>query len=373
MTDVLADRIAPFVDHADGGDWSDVRRRARKKSSPYLVVAGSRVLPPVRGQAARFRRRSVLAVAVVAAVIVSAAAFAANGGWWFSKSGSEAFGTTRVQFHGKLLALNALFSRDGRSFCLLLQENQADIASYVASGCGGSVLAVKGLPQRLLPEPPAPSGPPFGATYFEQGGGQIWFGDARPEVAAITITDSRGRTFSTQTVAPEEHQVGVQVLGGRASLVLGGNDRRVRWRRKACCSALDLGSRRGNAPSLSVSGFRRGRDLRDSGHGAIALARHCGAFSAGPRGVRLAVRCGADRVVGVFRWCCGVAACRPRGRYPVSVCGESGAAGGRALDVCADAEVIRGLASSGIFYRHRKGRSRRCLCWARTGRLAVTS
>lgn len=202
MTDKLADRIAPFLDHSDGGDWSDVRRRARAKSGPQLVLVGSQVVPSGRGRAERLRLRAVLVAAVAAAVIVTAAAFATSGGWWFSKRGSEAFGTTQVQFHGKLLVINALFSRDGRWFCLVLQEHQA-VTAYVASGCGGSVLAVRGLPQRLLPHPPAPSGPPFGATYFAQAGGEVWFGDARPEVAAITVTDARGDSFSARTVAPQ--------------------------------------------------------------------------------------------------------------------------------------------------------------------------
>jgi hypothetical protein len=202
MTDLLAERLAAFVDHTDDSDWSDVCRRARKSCS-HLALVDSRAVPHVRGRSPRFGRPSVLAVAVATAVIVSAAAFAANGGWWFSKTGSESFGTTQVQFHGRMLALNAMFSSDGRSFCLLLQDDQAIMSTYLASGCGGSVLAVRGLPQRLLPDPPAPSGPPFGATYFEQGGGQVWFGDARPEVAAITITDTHGLSFSTRTVGPK--------------------------------------------------------------------------------------------------------------------------------------------------------------------------
>jgi hypothetical protein len=178
MTDLLAERFAPLVDLTDDSDWLDVRRRVR-----------------------RGRRRFVLPMAAAGAAIVVAAAIAANGGWLFTKdSQGGVWGTTHVQFHGKTWTVQALMLNRGRFFCLLLLPDR-DISHRVAEGCGVSTLTVKGMPQKLLP-PRAPTGPLFGAAYFDRAHGQIWFGDTRPTIATIAITDSRGRVFRTQTVAP---------------------------------------------------------------------------------------------------------------------------------------------------------------------------
>jgi hypothetical protein len=205
MTDLLAERFAPLVDLADDSDWLDVRRRAR-----------------------RGRRRFVLPMAAAAAAIVVAAAIAANGGWLFTKdSQGGVWGTTHVQFHGKTWTVQTLMLNRGRFFCLLLLPDR-DISHRVAEGCGVSTLTVKGMPQKLLP-PRAPTGPPFGAAYFDQGGdGQVWFGDARPTIAMIAITDSRGRVFRTQTVAPSNlktaFRIWIVALPSSTGLTIAGYD-----------------------------------------------------------------------------------------------------------------------------------------------------
>jgi len=192
MTDLLAERFAAFADVTDDSNWLDVRRRAR-----------------------RGRRRFVPLIAAAAAVIVVAAALAAGGGWLFTKGGGEVQGTTHVQFHGKTYTAQALMDKGGRSFCILLVPHQAisladDLNNSVARGCGGSVLTVKGLPQSLLPSS-APTGPAFGALNFDQGRGQIWFGDTRPTIDTIAITDTHGHVFRTQTAAPASMQTAFRI------------------------------------------------------------------------------------------------------------------------------------------------------------------
>lgn len=184
MTDLLAERLAPFVDPTDDSDWLDVRRRAGRRARRYV--------PPL---------------AATAALIVGAVALAAGGGWLFTRGyGGNVEGTTQVQFHGKTYAAQTLMSPGGRYFCILLLPHRAgswatDLKDFVERGCGASVLTVEGLPQPLLP-PSAPVGPAFGALNFDSGRGQIWFGDARPTIDTITITDNHGRVFSTRTAAP---------------------------------------------------------------------------------------------------------------------------------------------------------------------------
>ncbi len=76
-----------------------------------------------------------------------------------------------------------------------------DLNDFVARRCGASVLTVRGLPQPLVP-PSTPTGPAFGASNFDQGRGQIWFGDTRPTIDSIAITDTHGRVFRAHTAAP---------------------------------------------------------------------------------------------------------------------------------------------------------------------------
>jgi hypothetical protein len=178
MTDILAERFAAIADTTSTGDWLDVRRRARRP-----------------------RRHVALAITAAAAAVAAAAALAAGGGWLFTKHGVLTTGATQVQFHGKNYTLHALLLGQGRMFCLELSEGSRMRLPAIASGCGVSTLTIKGLPQRLL-RPSAPTGLPFGAKNWDQGGGQVWFGDARPDVASIEIVDANGRTVRAQTAAP---------------------------------------------------------------------------------------------------------------------------------------------------------------------------
>jgi hypothetical protein len=178
MTDLLADRFARLVDHDDTiGDWLDVRRRAKPRKKRYL-----------------------LALVAAAVAVVAVAAAAATGGWIFASGNDNTLtGSTQVQFHGQQFTLHADVQQRWLSLALTRGSEQA-IA--VASASGGSILAVPGVPQPLLPHPPAPTGPPFGATNYDEGHGQIWFGDARPNITRIEVVDTHGHAFSTNTVQP---------------------------------------------------------------------------------------------------------------------------------------------------------------------------
>ena len=184
MTDLLAERFAPFADPTDDSDWLDVRRRAGRRARRYVPL-----------------------LAATAALIVAAVALAAGRGWLFTRGyGGNVQGTAQVRFHGKTFTAQTLMTPGGRYFCILLLPHRAaswatDLRDFVERGCGASVLTVKGLPQPLLPRS-APIGDAFGALNFDQGRGQIWFGDARPTIDRITITDTHGRLFSTRTAAP---------------------------------------------------------------------------------------------------------------------------------------------------------------------------
>ena len=178
MTDILAERFAAIADTTGTGDWLDVRRRARR---PHV--------------------RIVLGGAAAAAAVAAAAALAAGGGWLFTSHGPLTTGSTQVQFHGTTYTLHALILARGRTFCLELSRGTKLRLPAIANGCGVSTLTVKGLPQRLLPRA-APTGLPFGAKNWDSGGGQVWFGDARPDVASIEIVDTSGHTFRAQTAAP---------------------------------------------------------------------------------------------------------------------------------------------------------------------------
>jgi hypothetical protein len=177
MNDVLADRLSALVDTRDDSNWRDVRRRARR-SRPRYVAA------PV--------------AAAAAAAVVAAAALGAGSGWLFTKQDDGANGSTQIRFHDETWSLMSFMTNDGRWVSLdLVRAGKA-----VARASGGSALTVKGVPQGLL-QKGAAVGPAFGARFLEDRGGQIWFGDARPEVASIQITDRRGRVYRTTTAAPQ--------------------------------------------------------------------------------------------------------------------------------------------------------------------------
>jgi hypothetical protein len=184
MTDLLAERFARLADPTDDSDWHDVRRRAGRE-----------------------HRRYAIPIAAAVATIAVAAALAAGGGWLFTNGfGGNVQGTTQVEFHGNTYASQTLMAKGGRFFCILLLPHRAaswatDLNDFVARGCGASVLTVKDLPQQLVP-PSTPTGPAFGALRFDQSPGQIWFGDTRPTIHSIVITDTQGHAFRTRTAAP---------------------------------------------------------------------------------------------------------------------------------------------------------------------------
>jgi hypothetical protein len=191
MTDVLTERFAALADTSIAADWLDVRRRIRRRRTPIALL-----------------------VAIPAALIVVAVALAINGGWIF-RGGKESFGTNTVQFHGKAYTLNAYFS-DGRMLCLILGRGPArpfpfvHSASYVASACGVSTLSVPGVAQETFPKV-SPTSRPFGATRWDAAGGQIWFGDSRPSIRRIVITDDKGKTFTAETAAPMKPKLALRV------------------------------------------------------------------------------------------------------------------------------------------------------------------
>lgn len=181
MTDLLAERFAALAEPAEK-DWADVVRRAR----PH-------------------RRRLTIAVVAVAAALVTAAAVAAAGGWLFTKHGDSISGQTSVQFHGAKYTIWANVISGGRYLSLVLYKDKQSLAPGqlgVAFASGNYVLAAPGVPaEPALPNPPPPSGPPIAGTAYTRGGGEIVFGDARPDVGRVELRDRKGHTFSTATAA----------------------------------------------------------------------------------------------------------------------------------------------------------------------------
>jgi hypothetical protein len=181
MTDLLAERFAAVVEPGQH-DWADVLQRAR-----------------------RHRRRFAIATVVVAATLVTAAAVAAVGGWLFTKQGDITNGQTSVQFHGVKYTVYAEVGSGGRDLSLVLVKGKPSLAGVeqpLAFASGNYVLAAPGVPaEPALSDPPAPSGPPIAGTAYARGGGEIVFGDARPDVGRVELRDRKGHTFSTATAA----------------------------------------------------------------------------------------------------------------------------------------------------------------------------
>ena len=179
MTDLLAERFAALVEPGHE-DWADVLQRAR----PH-------------------RRRLAFAVAAVA-TLVTAAAVAAAGGWLFTKHGDTVNGQTSVLFHEASYTVYAEVS-GGRDLSLVLLKGKPSLAGVeqpLAFASGGYVLAAPGVPaEPALRNPPAPSGPPIAGNAYVRGGGEIVFGDARPDVGRVELRDRKGHTFSAATVA----------------------------------------------------------------------------------------------------------------------------------------------------------------------------
>ncbi|HVW89292.1 MAG TPA: hypothetical protein VHC01_07480 [Gaiellaceae bacterium] len=152
----------------------------------------------------RRRRRKQMAVAAIfaGAAVLATAALAAHSSWIFFRTGH--FGTearTEVVFHGRTYVVNATVSPDGRMSGILLFASR-NLSRPLASGGGTSILPALGVsPLPLLP-PPTPTGHTAFGNSYTTSGGEIWFGDARPDVTRVVLTDSRGKQFSTATVKP---------------------------------------------------------------------------------------------------------------------------------------------------------------------------
>ena len=176
MTDMLSERLATLVDDTAPAGWIDVRRRARRTA----------------------QRRLTLATVIVTAALALAAAVGASNGWLFSEHGDTVSGKTAVQLNGTAYTLGTDVISDGRYLLFMLARG----GKTVAFASGSYVLAAPGVRnESALPDPPAPSGPPIAGDSFTDGAGQVVFGDARPGVARIVITDGSGRQFPAETVA----------------------------------------------------------------------------------------------------------------------------------------------------------------------------
>jgi hypothetical protein len=180
MTDLLAARFAALVEPGQE-DWADVLRRARP----------------------RRLRLTVAAVAVAAALVIAAAVVAAEG-WLFTKNGDTVNGQTSVQFHGTNYTVYAEVS-GGRSLSLVLLKGEPSLAGVeqpLAFASGNYVLDARGVPaEPALTNPPAPSGPRVAGNAYARGGGEVAFGDARPDVGRVELRDRKGHTFSAATAA----------------------------------------------------------------------------------------------------------------------------------------------------------------------------
>lgn len=152
----------------------------------------------------RRRRRKRVAVATIfaSAAVLATAALASRSSWVFfhsSDSGTEA--RTEVVFHGRTYTVDAEVSSDGRMSAILLFAAR-DLSRPLAAGSGSSILQAPGVPPLpLLPHPTPTGHTAFGNSYADSGG-QIWFGDARPNITRIILTDGQGEQFSTDTVMP---------------------------------------------------------------------------------------------------------------------------------------------------------------------------
>lgn len=183
-------------------------------------------------------RRVTVALAMLAVVVMGATgAIAATGGnrWLFDSYGKEgATGKAVVSLDGRTFVVEASIFGGGRLVSLDLVRD----GRVVAQGFGGSMLAVPGMPELMLPRPPPPEGPPLGAVAYQAEGGQIWFGDARPQVATVAVTDGQSRSVLTRTVAPGGAKVAFRIWavalpGGSAETIAGydSSDRLIarRW------------------------------------------------------------------------------------------------------------------------------------------------
>ena len=180
MTDVLDERFAALTDRTDDGDWLDVRRRARQPHHRRLLLA------------------TVAALAGIAAVT----ALAASGGWIFSRSGTQVTGVTHVSFHGHTWTVSVSTGGGSRfcwhgeftcfPFCAKLTGPRTE------STCDHSLMPLPGKPGKapLVVRRPLP----FSAVRLRDGAGELWFGEARTDVARIVLSAGDGHAFTAQTV-----------------------------------------------------------------------------------------------------------------------------------------------------------------------------
>src|SRR4029079_11838088 len=163
--------------------------------------------PLLKGHANRKRRnamrRSVgVAAALLTAAALGAAALAASNSWIFKSDHGYASGKKNVVFHGATYTVQTEVTGDGRSFNVGLNQGPELLVESV----GHSWLRAPGVePDPELPNPPRrPSGQAVYGNSFASGGGEIWFGVARPEIARVDLTDQHGHDFSTATVRPPQ-------------------------------------------------------------------------------------------------------------------------------------------------------------------------
>jgi hypothetical protein len=163
MTDLLEARFATLADRTDDSDWLDVRRRARRPSRKWALIA-----------------------AAAAAAIVAAASLAAGSAWLFSSHDRQVTAVTHVSLHGHTWRV-ALTTRAGNWLSRLCVELSRPGAPALSGGCAPAF-------SRLV-------GPPLGARHFDVDGGQIWTGAIAGFARRISITDTRGHVHTTRAIA----------------------------------------------------------------------------------------------------------------------------------------------------------------------------
>jgi hypothetical protein len=161
----------------------------------------------LKGHANRKRRNAVrrtvgISAALLTAAALGAAALAASNSWIFKSDHGYAIGKTNVVFHGAIYTVQTLVTGDGRSFNIGLNQGAEPLVDSV----GHSWIRAPGVEaDPELPNPPRrPSGQAVYGNTFTSGGGEIWFGIARPDIARVDLTDQHGHDFSTATVRPPQ-------------------------------------------------------------------------------------------------------------------------------------------------------------------------
>jgi len=179
MIDPLAERFLALAEDDAHGDWLDVRRRAR-------------------------RRKPVVLIVVLAAALLVAAAFAATNGWRFGVEYGHATAERTLVIDGhRFTLLVQQTGGDGRFFVMHLYPGEGrDDELRQAITWGGTLLHTPGLPDNPLIPRQLPNGPAMFGMNWRVAHGELWFGDARPEVVRIVVTDTAGRAFRADTVTP---------------------------------------------------------------------------------------------------------------------------------------------------------------------------